>query len=31
MPANELPEAYGVDDKAFPNEIAGQLIYPFRH
>jgi len=30
MPANELPEAYGIDDQAFPTEIAGQLAYPFR-
>jgi hypothetical protein len=25
-----LPEAYGIDDQAFPSEIAGQLVYPFR-
>ena len=30
MPENELPEGYGIDDQAFPSEIAGQLAYPFR-
>ena len=30
MPENQLPEAYGIDDQAFPSEIAGQLAYPFR-
>jgi hypothetical protein len=30
MPANEFPKVYGVDDQAFPSEIAGQLAYPFR-
>jgi sterol desaturase/sphingolipid hydroxylase (fatty acid hydroxylase superfamily) len=31
MPEGRLPENYGVDDQAtFPNEIAGQLAYPFR-
>ena len=31
MPEGRLPDNYGVDDKAtFPNEIAGQLAYPFR-
>jgi hypothetical protein len=30
MPENELPESYGIDDQAFPSEIAGQLAYPFR-
>lgn len=30
MPAGRLPDDYGIDDKAFPSEIAGQLAYPFR-
>ena len=30
MPKDELPKAYGVGDEAFPSEITGQLIYPFR-
>jgi hypothetical protein len=30
MPESELPEVYGIDDQAFPSEIAGQLAYPFR-
>jgi len=31
MPEGRLPDNYGVDDQAtFPNEIAGQLAYPFR-
>jgi sterol desaturase/sphingolipid hydroxylase (fatty acid hydroxylase superfamily) len=30
MPANRLPEQYGVDDQGIPSEIAGQLVYPFR-
>ena len=30
MPDNVLPDHYGVDDKAIPSEIAGQLAYPFR-
>jgi hypothetical protein len=31
MPANVIPNDYGVDDQAFPSEITGQLAYPFRH
>jgi sterol desaturase/sphingolipid hydroxylase (fatty acid hydroxylase superfamily) len=31
MPQNRLPENYGADDKEIPNEIVGQLAYPFRH
>lgn len=31
MPEKELPDAYGVDDKAFPEDLGGQLLYPFRH
>jgi hypothetical protein len=30
MPANELPDGYGVPDPAFPNSFAGQLAYPFK-
>jgi sterol desaturase/sphingolipid hydroxylase (fatty acid hydroxylase superfamily) len=30
MPAGRLPDDYGIDDEAFPSEIAGQLVYPFR-
>ena len=30
MPENELPDAYGIDDKQFPDGFAGQLLYPFR-
>ena len=31
MPANRLPDNYGIDDQSsFPSEIAGQLAYPFR-
>jgi sterol desaturase/sphingolipid hydroxylase (fatty acid hydroxylase superfamily) len=31
MPKGELPKVYGIDEEAFPSEIAGQLVYPFRH
>jgi sterol desaturase/sphingolipid hydroxylase (fatty acid hydroxylase superfamily) len=30
MPANELPEAYGVDDEQFPEGFGAQLLYPFK-
>jgi sterol desaturase/sphingolipid hydroxylase (fatty acid hydroxylase superfamily) len=30
MPVGRLPGEYGIDDKAFPGEITGQLAYPFR-
>jgi sterol desaturase/sphingolipid hydroxylase (fatty acid hydroxylase superfamily) len=30
MPRNEMPDAYGIDDKAFPSGFVGQLAYPFR-
>jgi sterol desaturase/sphingolipid hydroxylase (fatty acid hydroxylase superfamily) len=30
MPEDRLPSAYGADDPAIPNQIAGQLVYPFR-
>jgi len=29
MPENELPDAYGIDDKNFPESFGRQLIYPF--
>jgi sterol desaturase/sphingolipid hydroxylase (fatty acid hydroxylase superfamily) len=31
MPEHELPDAYGIDDKSFPEGIVGQMWYPFRH
>jgi hypothetical protein len=31
MPEDKLPENYGADDREIPNEIVGQLAYPFRH
>ncbi|MEP7031482.1 MAG: sterol desaturase family protein [Pseudolabrys sp.] len=31
MPENELPDAYGIDDKSFPEGFGGQMMYPFRH
>ncbi|MGE0564369.1 MAG: sterol desaturase family protein [Pseudolabrys sp.] len=30
MPKNELPDAYGIDDKAFPDGFGAQMLYPFR-
>jgi sterol desaturase/sphingolipid hydroxylase (fatty acid hydroxylase superfamily) len=30
MPPNQLPDAYGIDDKAFPASFGGQMMYPFR-
>jgi sterol desaturase/sphingolipid hydroxylase (fatty acid hydroxylase superfamily) len=29
MPAGQLPDQYGVDDKAFPTTFGGQLVHPF--
>jgi sterol desaturase/sphingolipid hydroxylase (fatty acid hydroxylase superfamily) len=29
MPKNELPDAYGIDDKEFPTSFGAQLLYPF--
>ena len=29
MPKNELPDAYGIDDKDFPESFGAQLLYPF--
>jgi sterol desaturase/sphingolipid hydroxylase (fatty acid hydroxylase superfamily) len=31
MPANEMPDAYGVDDLHFPKSFGAQMMYPFRH
>ena len=30
MPARKLPDAYGIDDKRFPEGFAAQMLYPFR-
>lgn len=30
MPAKQLPDAYGVEEKSFPESFGGQLLYPFR-
>lgn len=30
MPKNELPDAYGIDDKSFPEGFGAQMLYPFR-
>jgi sterol desaturase/sphingolipid hydroxylase (fatty acid hydroxylase superfamily) len=30
MPKNELPDVYGVDDRAFPTSFGAQLVYPFK-
>jgi sterol desaturase/sphingolipid hydroxylase (fatty acid hydroxylase superfamily) len=30
MPVGRLPQDYGADDPRIPNEIVGQLAYPFR-
>jgi sterol desaturase/sphingolipid hydroxylase (fatty acid hydroxylase superfamily) len=30
MPENELPDAYGIDDRAFPAGFGAQLVYPFK-
>jgi len=29
MPKNELPDAYGIDDKSFPESFGSQILYPF--
>ncbi len=31
MPENELPDAYGIDDKEFPESIGAQMLYPLLH
>jgi sterol desaturase/sphingolipid hydroxylase (fatty acid hydroxylase superfamily) len=31
MPANEMPDAYGVEDQHFPAGFVAQMAYPFRH
>jgi sterol desaturase/sphingolipid hydroxylase (fatty acid hydroxylase superfamily) len=30
MPEKELPDAYGVDDKNFPESFGAQMLYPFQ-
>lgn len=30
MPQGVLPDQYGVDDKGFPDDFGGQLVYPFQ-
>lgn len=30
MPANVLPDAYGIDDTAFPESFGAQMMYPFQ-
>jgi sterol desaturase/sphingolipid hydroxylase (fatty acid hydroxylase superfamily) len=30
MPANELPEAYGIDDPNMPESFTGQIVYPIQ-
>ena len=30
MPKNELPQAYGIDDRNFPEGFAAQMVYPFK-
>jgi sterol desaturase/sphingolipid hydroxylase (fatty acid hydroxylase superfamily) len=30
MPENELPDAYGVDDKSVPESFGAQMLYPFQ-
>jgi sterol desaturase/sphingolipid hydroxylase (fatty acid hydroxylase superfamily) len=29
MPATELPDRYGIDDRSFPTSFSSQLIHPF--
>jgi sterol desaturase/sphingolipid hydroxylase (fatty acid hydroxylase superfamily) len=29
MPKNELPDAYGIEDKTFPEGFGSQIVYPF--
>jgi len=29
MPENELPDAYGIADKSFPEGFGTQMLYPF--
>ncbi len=31
MPRNELPDAYGIPDPAFPPTFGRQMLYPFKH
>jgi sterol desaturase/sphingolipid hydroxylase (fatty acid hydroxylase superfamily) len=29
MPESELPDAYGIADKSFPESFGAQMLYPF--
>ncbi len=29
MPKSKLPDAYGIEDKSFPNDFGSQIVYPF--
>lgn len=31
MPPGQLPDAYGIEDRAFPTGLGGQMLYPFRN
>jgi sterol desaturase/sphingolipid hydroxylase (fatty acid hydroxylase superfamily) len=31
MPKNEMPDAYGIDDRHFPEGFFPQMLYPFQH
>ncbi|MGB6536214.1 MAG: sterol desaturase family protein [Xanthobacteraceae bacterium] len=31
MPANELPDQYGIADRSFPSGFGAQLVHPFTH
>jgi sterol desaturase/sphingolipid hydroxylase (fatty acid hydroxylase superfamily) len=30
MPEHEMPDAYGIADKSFPEGFGAQMLYPFR-
>jgi sterol desaturase/sphingolipid hydroxylase (fatty acid hydroxylase superfamily) len=30
MPEHEMPDAYGIADKSFPEGFSAQMLYPFR-
>jgi len=31
MPAGQLPDRYGIDDRGFPETFGAQLVHPFTH
>jgi sterol desaturase/sphingolipid hydroxylase (fatty acid hydroxylase superfamily) len=31
MPAGQLPDSYGIDDRKFPQTFGAQLVHPFTH